>query len=263
MSEEAVAAVPETPQPAAAASVPDAQNPAEPAPVDKAAPTPEQAEKQSGSRRFERKLDRAIRREAEASARADLLERQLNELRQPKAASQGEPKMSEFSDIEEYAKAKAEFEKGNLRKEFEAQRHADTQKEQHTRLLSEWETKATRAETKYEDFDEVVGELEPNAPWTVAIMRAKNGEDIAYHLGKNIQEAKRIMSLDPIDQFLEIGELGAKLAATPVKPKEPSRVPAPIDPVGGTKSAGNDVPSSQDDMATWARKFRKARGIVK
>jgi hypothetical protein len=51
--------------------------------------------------------------------------------------------------------------------------------------VTQWETKASRAEGKYEDFDDVVGELTPTTPFAMAIMEAENAEDVAYYLVAN------------------------------------------------------------------------------
>ena len=85
------------------------------------------------------------------------------------------------------------------------------------------------------------------------------GTDIAYFLGKNLAEARRIASLNSAAaQAREIGKLELRLAekSTPVQAKEPSRAPAPIAPVGSGK--GGDKGPEQMSMAEYA-KWRAAR----
>jgi hypothetical protein len=200
-----------------------------------ASETPEQAALRE-SRRNSRKLDRAYRKAAEAEARAAFLERQLQESKPKEKAVEGAPRIEDFSDIEEYAKAKAKHESDKALKEHETKQRTQLQQAATQRLVGEWETKAARADSKYEDFEEVVGELKPNSPWAVAVMQAENAEDVAYHLGKNIKEAQRIAALDPVGQIRAIALLEARLAAEPAKPKEPSKAPAPINPVSSKKS---------------------------
>ncbi len=114
------------------------------------------------------------------------------------------------------------------------------------------------ARDKYEDFDTVVGKLEPTSPLTVAIMQAENGQDIAYHLGKNLKDAERIARLPPVQQIFELGRLAAKLSAEPEKPKTPSKAPAPINPLtGATPTASTGLPSENDDTAAWIKKRQK------
>ena len=218
--------------------------------------TPEQAAKREG-RRFERRLDKAYRQRAEAQARAELLEKELAALKQPKAP-EGEPKLEQFDyDPEKYAAAKAEYAKSQAGKDFEAKQRADAGKQSQQKLISAWEEKVERGADKYDDFNDVVGDLQPNNPLIQAIMDAENGEDIAYHLGKNPKEAKRIAELSPVSQVREIGKLEAKLLSTPEKPKAPSKAPAPITPLTGAASVASNEPSDEDDTATWMRKRNK------
>lgn len=268
MSEENTVAniAPIAPPAPAAAPASDGQQPVqnttEQAPVapagEKPALTPEQAEKR-GTSRFERRLGNAYRRAAEEKARADLLERQLTEARAPKAeAPTGAPRLEEFGyDAEAYAKAYGKFEAERALQEHQEKQRTESQKQYQQRLVSEWNIKAERADDKYDDFDEVVGDLKPTAPWSVAIMESDNAEDVAYYLAKHLDEATRIASLSPTGQIRAIGRLEAKLLAEPPKKPEPSKAPAPIAPVTGVKPASNELPSEEDDMRTWIRKRNK------
>lgn len=264
----AVPVAPVAPPPAAPAeseapSAP-AQNIADSAPA--AAPEGEQPDKtgqdpeKRTSRRFERKIDRLHRRAAEAEARAQLYEKQLNESRtaQKPATDPSAPKIEQFSDIEEYAAAKAKYESEKTLREHTSKQQAETHKQHQARIAAEWENRVERAADKYEDWTDVVGEIQPTNPVSVAIMRAENGEDVAYHLGKNPKEAQRIIGLDPISQVFELGKLSAKLASEPPKPKTPSRAPAPISPVGGATPATNrsvyDKDLSYDDFVKLRHK---------
>lgn len=267
MSEPAVASVQQqpvaTPPPVAPAEgVQPAQNVAEQAP---AAETPkegtdEQPEKRSQSR-FERRLNKVYRKFGEEKARADFLEKQLAELKAPKAPPQeGAPRLEQFDDIEKYAEAKAEWAKAQALKDYEAKQKTASQQEQHKKILTAWEEKAEAAGAKYDDFDEIVGELQPNNPLVMAIMREENGADVAYFLGKNPKEASKLMGLDPIDQILSVGRLAAKIASEPPVAKQPSKAPPPIEPVSAKAAAPTDEISDDDDMRTFIRKREKQLG---
>jgi hypothetical protein len=217
--------------------------------------TPEQAAKREG-RRFERKLDKAYKRAAEAQARAELLEKQLAEYRQPKAP-EGEPKLEQFDDIEKYATAKAEYAKVQAVKGFETTQRQQAQTQEQQRIATAWEAQTEKGADKYDDWTEVVGDVKPTSPWAIAMMDAENAADIAYHLGKNGEDFKRIATLNPVPQIREIGKLSAKLAATPEKPKVPSKAPAPINPLSGAAPTVTEGPSENDDTATWIKKRQK------
>jgi len=261
-----VTVIPEQP----AESGTTAQNPSEQAPEAQAegqTPTgepPEQREKQ-GKNRYERRLDKAYRRAAEAEARAQALERQYEELKPKDAPLVGAPRLEDFTDIQEYAKAFAKFESAHAIKEYERKQKEESFRRETERLSKDWEDRVSKAESKYDDFDEVVGELQPNSPLAMAIMQAENGDDIAYYLGTHLQEAAKIAQLEPLAQAREIGRLETKLLAEPPKAKMPSKAPAPIVPLNGKSAGASDEPLDTDDIATWMKKAnaksRKSLGL--
>ena len=243
----------------------ESQKPAEqaPAPTEKTV-EPEKAkevetpdERPKGKSNYERRLDRAYRREAEAKARAEFAERRAQELEAkfnaPKPVD-GEPKLEQFSDIEEYAKAKADWKAQEALKEHEAKRQQESVRSEQQKVLQEWEEKVADAAEKYDDFDQVVGKFVPNSHWGFAMAEADNGADIAYFLSKHPKELQRITALPPRSQIREIGKLEAKLSATPAAPKQPSKAPAPITPVSGTAQPENTI---RDGMSF--EEFKKLR----
>jgi hypothetical protein len=249
---------------APAEGVTDVQNTAEQAPAtapDGEKPdTGQDPEKRSQSR-FQRRLDKAYKRAAEAQARAEFYEKQLNESKaaQQPAADPAAPKLEQFKDIEEYAEAKAKFESDKKLKDFQSKQAGETQKQAQARIAEAWEEKAESASEKYPDFADVVGELKPVTPALAAIMEAENGADLAYHLVKNPKVAAAIDKLPVVSQIFELGKLAATLAAEPQKPKTPSRAPAPINPVTGNAPAVNAEwirdPKLSDDE--WMSRRRK------
>lgn len=225
----------------------------EPKDVPKEEPTDQELEKRRQSRRDERKIGNAYRKAAEAEARANLLEQQLNELRKPPVV-EGAPKAEDFADVEEYAKAREEFGKKQAVKEYQDGQRKEAQKTTQLKLTEAWNEKVSKA--KYDDFDEIVGDLKPTTPWAMAIMQSDNGDEVAYYLGKNLKEAERITSLDPISQVREIGRLQAKLELQPPQVKQPSKAPAPIKPISGT-SLAETGPNEEQDMGDWIRSRNK------
>lgn len=259
----APAAAPSAPAaaPLAEGAQPAAQNPAELAPApkgdEKTPATPDPAEKR-GQSRFDRKIDRLHRRAAEAEARASLFEKQLNDLKPKAAEDPGAPKLEQFKDLDEWKQAIEKHAGERALKEHTAKQQSETQKQMQARLMEGWEEKAARADSKYEDFEEVVGDIKPNSPWAAAMMEAENAEDIAYYLGKNLKEAQRIASLPPVSQIREIGKLEAKFLAEPPKPKTASKAPAPVAALSGTSIVASDAPAVTDNDKTWFEKRLKS-----
>ena len=210
-----------------------------------------------GQARFERRIAAATRRAAEERARRELLESELERLR-PKpegTADHGAPRPDQFDDVEKYAAAREQW---AVKKHTEQQTAAQSQakaKEFKATVERAWESRIEVGSERYDDWDEVVGQVTPNNPATVAMAQAKNGEDIAYHLGKNLKEAQRIFSLRPFEQIFEIAQLSATLAASPPKAPATSKAPEPIKPLSATKAAAGD--EIKDGMSF--EQFQKVR----
>lgn len=206
--------------------------------------------------KFDKRIAQLNRKIGEQQARADMLQRQLEEAR-PKPEVKTGLKLADFDyDEDRFAEAIAKETETTTLKRHSEEQQAQMHKQALERLSSEWAAKTAKADSKYDDFEEVVGELNPGNPVTIAIMQAENGEDIAYHLATNLKEARRIASLDPVSAIREIGRLEAKLLAEPLKAKEPSKAPAPIVPLNGKASSVDSMPSDSDDIKTWMSKER-------
>ena len=249
---------PEAPAAPPAAPAPEAKQAPKPSVAEAATPEPDKTEPESPdakpdeekatSRRFERRIDRAHRRAAEAQARAELLEKQLAEVKAQQAPKPPTtaPRMEDYTDPQKYAEDFAKHRETLVLQDYERKQRENVFQQRQLRMSQDWEAKTLKASEKYEDFEEIVGDLKPTTPWAVAIMRAENGEDVAYHLGKHPQEARKIIALDPEDQFLEIGRLSARLAVVSDKPKTPSKAPAPITPVAAeAKGSGDEIRENQ------------------
>ena len=237
-------AIPETPKPEAeaASTPPETEEQKNTDPEQDKETTGKDPEK-SSSRRFERRIDRATRKAAEAEAKAAAAERRAAELEArlnaPKVP-EGAPKMEDYTDVAEYEKAARAHERQLAKKEFEKEQRESALKTEQEELNRGWEDQVSKAVDKYDDFEDVVGDLRPDTAWKEAIMRADNGADIAHFLGMHPKEASRIHALrSPAAQVLEIGKLSVKLSQATDAPKKPSKAPVPITPVtGGAEATG-------------------------
>jgi hypothetical protein len=228
-------------------------------PGDKKPETTGDLPEKAGKNRFQRRIDAAYRKAAEAQGRADFLEKQLAEVRQqsPQPVAPGEPRLEDFSDIKKYAEAYAKWNTDTVLKKNEETRQAESNKTAQTKLTAGWEDKVKLGDEKYDDFDEVVGDLAPTTPWAMAVMSAENAHDVAYYMGTHLDETKRIIALDPVSQIREVGRLEAKLLLQPPTPKASSKAPAPIAPVTGTSSGASDIWDKDTDMKTFMKKRQK------
>lgn len=203
--------------------------------------TPEQIARR-GQNRIERKIGRMLREASEQRARADFYEAKLAEQTPKPQTDAGAPTLeSSGYDPEKYATDKAIYEVERTFTESVNQQQDAQQRAMQNSMNTAWEEKANKGADKYDDWDQIVGNIKPDTPMIFALFEAENGADIAHYLGSHPEEAKRIMGLHPASQFREIGRLEARLAANPVKVITASRAPAPIVPITGMSSPSSTV----------------------
>lgn len=91
-----------------------------------------------------------------------------------------------------------------------------------------------------------------------AITELDNGHQVFAELGRNPAEAERILGLSPVKMALEIARMGERLAkpATPA-PKQISKVPPPVSPVGGQPKTTVALDDPDADQSTWSADFHK------
>lgn len=168
----------------------------------------------------------------------------------------GPPKRESFSTFEEYLEAKADWQVAQS--VSKAQRNAENQRAEReaTQREQAWQARLDAANDKHEDFDEVVRSphLRITQVMAEAMKDCESGAEIAYHLGKNPKEAARIAELSPVAQVREIGKIEAQLTNKPVR--QPSRAPAPIEPVSGGKTA-TGIPETETQAEYEARRKKE------
>jgi hypothetical protein len=201
--------------------------------------------------KLERKYERQ-RVEAETRSRIEAEHRKAPE-------PQGKPSPDQYTDYAQYLEALADF---KAEQKFNQLKQADVEKDSKARAQSESARTAERqndmieaGETKYADFEEVVksDKTQYSQAAFLAMLESDQAHDIAYHLAKNQDEAKRIAALPAYAQAKEIGKLEDKLAAK--KPVKASNAPEPIKPVGGGSSPTFDPKTaSVDDVAAMFKK---------
>ena len=267
MPEAEVVAAPEAPPATPAAVAPSTPAPEAVAPGEKPAAgesppptgeTPPVKSEESEAKRHRRQLNTAYRKAAEAQARFELLQRENEELKKPRAPDDGDLKLEQFDfDPEKYAAAKEKRAAEKALKEVETKQRQESQRQYQQRISAKWAEQV--AEVQHDDFHEVVGNFTPSNPVLMAVMEA--GPNVAYYLVKNTAEAQRIDALPLLAQIREIGKLEAKLAATPPTPKVPSRAPAPITPVtGSTAPAPKSLYDPNLDYDTFVKMRNKEMG---
>lgn len=151
------------------------------------------------------------------------------------------PTSDQFATTEAYVEALATRKAEELLQKRE-------QEKQRTTVIEDHKDRELDALEKYPDYKQVVGNdsLPITNVMAESIFDSSIGPDIAYYLGTNISEAKRISQLSPLTQAKEIGKIELKLLNDPVV-KKTTTAPAPIKPVSptGSGSATYDTTDSR------------------
>ncbi len=162
------------------------------------------------------------------------------------------PLETEFSDTEEYRKARVEYEdkldawreRGKRTQEIQFR-----QKQEHEDNLAKYNLNAERMRAKYQDFDETVNSPVFTPELSVEILASEYAPEIGYYLAKNPAEAQRISSLSLNAIAREIGRLESKF--TEGKSRLISGAPKPLTTVAGNDIVTKDPSKMTDDE--WYR----------
>jgi hypothetical protein len=160
------------------------------------------------------------------------------------------PKQDQFDDYDDYVAAKTVH-------KMNVDTAQTREQEANLYLVETFEQREAIARDKYPDYDAFARSPTTAITQDMAevIQNSELGPEIAYHLGKNPTDARRIASLPVKLQAAEIGKLEVKLSASPETRKAP---PPPVDTVNGLSTGGAKDPSKMT-MAEYveARKAGK------
>lgn len=215
----------------------------------------------------QKRIDRAVRQKYEAEARANELERRVQQFEQQQRTQQkaeGEPRIEQFENIEDYVSAKAAFVADQriqhtltTRERAEAEQRAQTAQQQ---TVENWNKRVQLATAEMPDFADVVAssDIRFNEPAVLqAIQESDIGPKIAYYLASNPDEADEIAQLRGSAAIRAIGRIEAKLEMSKANP---TKAPPPIEPTG-TKAKAVKTPDQMSDseFAAWRKRHIAAR----
>lgn len=174
------------------------------------------------------------------------------------------PKADDFDTLDEYIDAKYDYRE----KLAEANREdAQTQKQPSQKAseppegIEEFFESGSEA---HDDFVDVINSIPPRsltnemATALIEIDDDRIRTETAYYLGNNHKEAARIARLSPTRQVAEIGKLEAKMDK-PKKSATASAAPAPIKPVGGSKTFSTEI-TGKESYEDFVKKRDKQLG---
>jgi hypothetical protein len=153
-----------------------------------------------------------------------------------------------------------------IREAARKERETQTAAEQHRAARERFEAQATVGAEKYADYHEKVVEGAEKGEWPLSaelgmlLVESEVGDEIAYHLATNPEEAIRVFHLSPVQQAREFGRLEAKFsaagpAATGATPKvdPPAKAPKAPFPVLPARGAGGQFQATaqSEDFAAF------------
>jgi DNA repair exonuclease SbcCD ATPase subunit len=156
-----------------------------------------------------------------------------------KSTGSDKPKLENFDSLEDFQEALTDWKLDQREKQAETKRAEESAKKEAGQRAKTFKERIEAAQSKYSDFDEVVLEnsVQPTVAMVDAMLDSELGAEIAYHLGQNTAEIKRISGLSPARQAVEIGKLEAALEAKTTPKKVVAKAPPPPKPLGGRAQA--------------------------
>ena len=248
----------------------DAEEPAEPQEDQEEHKKPSKIDKRFAE--LTKQREEAKREAADARAAKEAMEVRIKALEsqgkpeEVKADPDAKPSPKQFADAFEYAEALAEWSAENALKNRDKAEVEKKQIAERQKVLSDWETRQSATRAEVADYAEVIESSQVAVSDQVrdAIIESDVGPKILYHLAKNPDFAEMLQSKSVSSALREIGKLEAKLSAdkspeVPVKPvAQPSRAPAPISPIRGTKPVESSLASDGEFHGTYAQ-WKEAR----
>lgn len=215
--------------------------------------TPEiKPEKKDG---FQKAIDRQTRKYYEQKARADALEAQIKQTKEPLANPNAAVDRSKFETEDEYIVALVDQ---RAEKIAEAKLAKAKQAEAASAVKSKWDKDALAVKKEVPEFDEVFQDFMDSGHLTPAVDRAilesERPAAVVNYLANNPDEAAKLSGLSDFRVAIEIGKIEVKLA-TPGK--KISNAPAPITPVGAKGAVGGIDPEKESPKEFAARRNKE------
>lgn len=186
------------------------------------------------------------------------------------AATPDKPKIEAFTDYGDYVEALADWKIAQART---ADRAAQQQEAEQTRITTAWRTRIEAAKDRYPDFDAIALQAPTTIPqgslidaW---ILEDTSGADVLYSLQKDPSELSRILALPIFEQVKALSLLAQRLSpsrepavktgAAATTPRPPA--PRPLTPVRTSAMPAADEPPGDDASLAEHEKFFSRRRL--
>lgn len=122
-------------------------------------------------------------------------------------------------------------------------------------IAEAWTERVADFEADNPDFKEVAYKAPIGERTSRLVAEMEDGPAIAYWLGKNPAEARRIDRLTDRAKLVEMGRISARISAPP--PRRTTQAPEPVNAVAGKNAGRSDFDPEKASMEAYAEK-RKA-----
>jgi chemotaxis protein histidine kinase CheA len=211
--------------------------------------------KEKPKSRAQERIEELNAKYREEQRRAEALQARLDSL---KSASAPDPQR--YDDPTQFQVDTTKHAVREARAEELAAEIGEVRNSAETAKAAMWSEKVNANRERFPDFDAVVGAPDLTITKTMAecIQDSDLGPAVAYYLGKNPDEARRIAGLPAVQQGRELGRLEAKVTLPPPKRTSTAPPPAPVLAGGGapiSTTALADLPMDQ-----FAERLLKSMG---
>lgn len=229
-----------------------------------AEPAPAKTETQED--KLQKRFDKLTKEKYDAQRRADRLEWENEQLRQPaktESVAPVKPTLEESGyDDAKFQKADAEYTQALVRAEAQRILKEEREQQQQQAKASEFDKRQAEFTKSKPDYVEKVidggarGEWPCTAEMAACIRESEIGPQLAYHLADNPELAQAIAKLPALAQAREIGRIEARLETSKAAPAKVSQAPPPPAKIEATEPAIEKRPEDMSDIefAKWRRR---------
>lgn len=176
-----------------------------------------------------KRFDTLTRQKYELQAQMQELQQRLAQQEQARQPTLQKPDIAQFDDLATYEQAIEDYTRQTIGQQVQQQQYAA---QSQAELASNFQANIAKERALIPDFDATLQEImqhpiASNDFIANTIAADEDGAKIAYYLGKNQNEAYRLLLLSPQKQLIELGKIAAKVNATPQKKVTSAPSPAP------------------------------------
>lgn len=199
---------------------------------------------QSGKSGVQERINELTRKWRTTERELDYWRNQAMSAQQPQQPTaqvqqpQGKPNPDDFDDYDQYLDKLADWKFQEKLNDYTKQQKQTQEQQRQQNVATQFAMRAEQFKQQNPDFEMVAYTAPISDAVSMIIAESELGPQIAFTLGKNHDEARRISSLPVVSAAREIGKLEAKLSIPP--PKTTTQAPDPIQTVDGSETARKD-----------------------